>query len=260
MTIKQIDLPYNFLIPDTTNVQDLLEGFAENFSADLNCHAVATITDVSNLSINQTVKATVNYQQVFFLLDKATQQFVQKSVPYPILLDCPVIFPGGGATALTFPVAVGDECLVLFNDRDIDQWFAGASNFTPATLRKHSFSDGIILVGVRSIPNIVKFFDTTRAMLRAGSIINQITAVGVNPSNRKVLITNTYPANTTTLNSLLQDLITEVKNLVNATAAITVTGVQTGAGVSGVPANAATISAIATNLTATANQIAGILE
>ena len=35
------------------------------------------------------------------------------SVDLPILPDVPVVFPGGGGFALTFPVAAGDECLVV---------------------------------------------------------------------------------------------------------------------------------------------------
>lgn len=41
----------------------------------------------------------------------------------PILPDVPVVFPGGGGFALTFPVAAGDECLVVFASRCIDAWW-----------------------------------------------------------------------------------------------------------------------------------------
>ena len=43
---------------------------------------------------------------------------------YPVLTDCPVFSVSGGAGCLTMPVAAGDPCLVLFNDRDMDGWFA----------------------------------------------------------------------------------------------------------------------------------------
>lgn len=45
------------------------------------------------------------------------------SVDLPILPDVPVVFPGGGGFALTFPVAAGDECLVVFASRCIDAWW-----------------------------------------------------------------------------------------------------------------------------------------
>ncbi|CRL45415.1 hypothetical protein SGGMMB4_03116 [Sodalis glossinidius str. 'morsitans'] len=46
-----------------------------------------------------------------------------QSVALPLLVDVPVIFPRGGGVTLTFPVAVGDECLVVFADRCIDFWW-----------------------------------------------------------------------------------------------------------------------------------------
>ena len=51
---------------------------------------------------------------------------------------------------------------------------------------------------------------------RAGKIPGTIAAVGVNPSSSKVLLTNTYPANIITLNTLMGQLITAIENLVTA--------------------------------------------
>ena len=36
-----------------------------------------------------------------------------------------MVFPGGGGFALTFPVAAGDECLVVFASRCIDDYETG---------------------------------------------------------------------------------------------------------------------------------------
>src|SRR5882757_5535498 len=35
---------------------------------------------------------------------------VATDVPLPLLLDVPVMVPGGGGFSVTFPIAVGDEC------------------------------------------------------------------------------------------------------------------------------------------------------
>jgi len=68
----------------------------------------------------------------------------------PQLVDCPVVFPSGGGFTLTFPVAAGDECLVVFSSRSIDSWW-GQGNPAPASdLRMHDLSDGFVLVGARS--------------------------------------------------------------------------------------------------------------
>lgn len=78
-------------------------------------------------------------------------------VELPLLLDCPIVFPGGGGFTLTFPVEQGDEALVVFSSRCIDNWFAqkgetGASGLSrsQAELRMHDLSDGYVLVGVRN--------------------------------------------------------------------------------------------------------------
>jgi hypothetical protein len=36
----------------------------------------------------------------------------------PILINVPVQFPRGGCFLLTFPVTKGDECLIMFAERD----------------------------------------------------------------------------------------------------------------------------------------------
>ncbi|WP_302441547.1 Gp138 family membrane-puncturing spike protein, partial [Bilophila wadsworthia] len=70
------------------------------------------------------------------------------SVDLPILPDVPVVFPGGGGFALTFPVAAGDECLVVFASRCIDAWWQSGGVGEPMEPRMHDLSDGFALVGV----------------------------------------------------------------------------------------------------------------
>lgn len=68
----------------------------------------------------------------------------------PLLLDCPVVFPGGGGMALSFPLKPGDECLVVFASRCIDSWWQSGGVQAQAELRMHDLSDGFVLPGVRS--------------------------------------------------------------------------------------------------------------
>lgn len=51
---------------------------------------------------------------------------------------------------LTFPVASGDECLVVFASRCIDAWWQSGGIGEPMEPRMHDLSDGFALVGVRS--------------------------------------------------------------------------------------------------------------
>jgi hypothetical protein len=64
--------------------------------------------------------------------------------------DCPVHFPQGGGYILTFPVAAGDECLICFSERSIDNWFAHGGTQSPSDWRMHDITDAFVVMGVRS--------------------------------------------------------------------------------------------------------------
>jgi hypothetical protein len=239
------NLPLN-AVPSEPSLKDLLDLLKKDILLSLNAHHIGTIQSFN--SAKQTATATINYPKTYYQLNSVTGLYNPVLVNYPLLVDCPVICLGGGTTALTFPIQTGDECLALFNDRAIDNWFSGGAGAALSNPRLHSFSDGLILVGLRSLGNVLTNYDSTRAVLRNGT-----TLVGVGPSLVKIANQQT------TLNTLLQNLISNVQSLVSATSAITVTCAAPG-NPSSPPVNAAAISAVANQLTTTANQIAGLLE
>ena len=62
----------------------------------------------------------------------------------------------GGKAFIGMPIAAGDPCIVLFNDRDLDIWFKnGTTGAAPNSLRMHSAADGIAIVGIRPVTNPV---------------------------------------------------------------------------------------------------------
>lgn len=84
--------------------------------------------------------------------------FGDTPVNLPLCVDCPVIFPQGGGFVLTFPLAPGDEVLMLVAERAIDNWYAAGGTQTPAEYRMHDLSDGFALAGIsnqtRNIPDL----------------------------------------------------------------------------------------------------------
>ncbi len=263
--------PFSTFSPEP-DLMDALASTKKEVMLNLKCHHIGIIQSFDK--DKQIATAKIPYGQTVFRRDPKTKQYVSVLIDYPPLVDCPVICLGGGGTALTFPVAVGDECLVLFNDRDINKWFAGNTSGGVATPRLHSIADGLIIVGVRSLAHSLTGYDPQREVMRSGK-----ARLGVGIGN-KVLVANVDPTvgggggltYSTTLNTLLQQLLTEVKNLANACAAITV-GPGTGltqftadlttgkvTGTSSTPGNASDLTAVATAVTATATAIAGLLE
>jgi len=228
-----INGPNPFQLPASTaptqpDLADVLNLFQKQILLGLNSHHVGTIQSFDPAT--QTAQISINYKKTIYAYDGKAQAIVSVLEDYAPLIDVPVLFLKGGLARLTLPVAQGDECLLLFNDRDIDNWWAGIqSNGQPATPRLHNFSDALAIVGFSSKPNVVQNFDTVRAALR-----NDQAQVAVGPSLVKVS-NNLY-----TLNQLLQQLLTEVQ-------AITVP-VTSAPGVSGTPVNAAAIAATATKI------------
>ncbi|QYY30231.1 hypothetical protein K2O51_22935 [Cupriavidus pinatubonensis] len=88
------------------------------------------------------------------------------TVALPLLVDCPVQFPSGGNCSLTFPVKLGDECLVVFASRCIDSWWQSGGVQEQAELRMHDLSDGFVLLGFRSKPRALTGISTSTTQLR----------------------------------------------------------------------------------------------
>ncbi len=160
-------------IPNEPELADLLALLKKDIFLGLNCHHIGTIQSFDPLK--QVATATINYRRTYFKHDPAGGEYVPELVPYPVLLDCPVVFLGGGNGALTFPVAEGDECIVLINDRDIDNWFSGSSDSAVATPRLHSVADALILVGVRSLANVIAEFDGSAVSLRTKDGVSKVS-------------------------------------------------------------------------------------
>lgn len=87
-------------------------------------------------------------------------------VKLPLLVDCPVVFSGGGDFTMTFPLVQDDEGLIVFSCRCIDAWYQSGGVQNQSDLRMHDLSDGFFIPRVRSQPNVLANVSTTAAQLR----------------------------------------------------------------------------------------------
>jgi hypothetical protein len=104
---------------------------------------------------------------------RATVRLLLRSVLYdgsvvslPLIVDAPVVYPAGGNMIFTMPVAAGDECLVYFSDRCMEEWQQLGGLQTPE-FRLHDIADGIVHVGISSDPKMLSDISTTSAELRS---------------------------------------------------------------------------------------------
>lgn len=89
--------------------------------------------------------------------DKGTEY-----VPLPLLQDVPVLCPGGGGYAITFPVKAGDECMLFIADRCMDAWFQSGGMQNPVVMCAHDISDAVAIVGFRSRPKALTAYNTEK--------------------------------------------------------------------------------------------------
>lgn len=123
----------------------------------LNCHQVGRIVRFNAQS--QTAEIQLSVLRVVG----------ERTITYPVLVDCPVFVHSGGDSCITIPIEPGDSCLVLFNDRNIDSWFSTGNEVAPNTRRAHDLSDGMALVGFRNLANRVSGYSMDSVDIRAGS-------------------------------------------------------------------------------------------
>lgn len=136
---------------------------------------------VSYDATKQTVVVQPTIQGVFTATDGA-----ETLVDPPLLPDVPVIFPRGGGCTLTFPIAAGDECLLVFGARGIDWWWQSGGVQRPAETRMHDLSDGFALVGPRSQAQLIGSVSTTAVELRSD---DAATKISLDPSAQTLRLT-----------------------------------------------------------------------
>lgn len=161
----------------------------------LNCHRIGIIQSFN--STNQT--ATIKLVDKRVLPSYESTQYQEFSV----LVDCPVYIHSGGGGWINQPIQEGDECLVLFNDRNIDLWFSNGNIQPPENARSHSLQDGLAIVGFHSQLKKIGNFNTTSYGFNYQNAYLQIDSTG------KIDARNA----TRDLKTLIDNLIDIIKNL-----------------------------------------------
>lgn len=174
---------------------DVLKELKSDIFYSFNCHKVGIIQSFNS----ETQTATIS------LIDKriiSTYEGTELK-PYQLLVDCPVYIVGGGDGWIDQPFSVGDNCLVLFNDRDIDNWFTSGITSAAPTPRAHSLADGIALIGLHNLTNNIVGFDNTSLGFRYKGAKVRIADDG------KIDLVNA----SFSLKTLIDNLITTIKAL-----------------------------------------------
>ncbi len=202
-------------------LEDLFGVTLRSMKIALNCVKIGMIQSIDYTTMTATV-------QIVFQQAMRDGSFQNVSV----LTDVPVFTPQGGGYSMQFPIEVGDTAILLFADRNIDNWFQAGGVQPPADGRLHALSDAIAIVGLNGLTSplgIAPSASEARLIDRAGT-----TKVGI--SGGKVTIAGASG----------QTLLTVLNNLITALEALTVTVSGSTGTVS--PATVTALQAVGTEL------------
>ena len=155
--------------PVPPNLAEFLARRMRDISSRLNCHLIGEIVTFD--ATKQTAVVKVNFLKTFQNVNPLgdTGETSDVIVEYPLLVDVPIIIMQGGGGYLTFPIVPGDQCLLLFCDRDMDNWFQNGLTVTPNSNRVHDLNDAIALVGLNNLQNAMSDYSGSNVELRFGN-------------------------------------------------------------------------------------------
>lgn len=160
-----------------TDLRQLFDELKIEIQKSINCMRPGVIKTYD--AATQTATVQIAQKQVTSIKPDGTRTYSD----YPLLQNVPVAFPGGGGCTMTFPVAAGDECIIEFADRQLDNWILQGAGQPPTIARLHDLSDAICYVGIRSQPRKLSGVSTTAAQLRTD---NGLSFVEVNAAAQSV--------------------------------------------------------------------------
>ncbi len=124
----------------------ILEGITQKTGYELNCVRIGIVQNVyyDDLTVDVQIanKRTLN-------LNKDGTQNV-KDFP---LIRAKIAYCN---PFITFPVSQGDECVMLFSDREIESWFINGGVNPEGYPRMHALTDCVALFGIRSLPKMIQ--------------------------------------------------------------------------------------------------------
>ena len=110
------------------NFNDVMEIAQDAIMSRLNCHNIGRIIEFDK----DTQTCTVELMQI--------KQFSNQLITPAPITQVPLIMLGAGGAYITMPNPVGTICLLLFLDRNMDNFMETGEQYVPDTTRMHDFT------------------------------------------------------------------------------------------------------------------------
>lgn len=157
--------------PDLTTV---LKAVINKVGLELNCVRVGIIQSFSEEDLS--VEVLITNKKTLGINQNGTQATRDYAViRAKICYCCPF---------MTYPIEQGEECILLFNDRELESWFISGEVQPEAYQRMHDLTDCIAIVGLRSLAKMITIMADTLHLFYKGNSI-KITESDIQADNFK---------------------------------------------------------------------------
>lgn len=121
---------------------------------------IDVINDAINFALANLHTATIAKVQAVHASTIDVQPVIQWFVngqprTLSVFTNVPVFILQGGGSYTSYPIAVGDYCLLILTERCFDRWYAGSDFQLPSEFRMHDYSDGIALCGINPLASAI---------------------------------------------------------------------------------------------------------
>lgn len=103
--------------------------------------------------------------QPLLLVPLINEDGSETTVRLPVIPNVPVIFPRGSGFHLVFPLAVGDNVMVIFSERSLDLWKAKGGEVNPVDQTYHGLAGAVCYPGCYPATNPVPSFPSNKLVV-----------------------------------------------------------------------------------------------
>lgn len=165
-------------ITSTPNWIQILDSTKRDTAFELNCVRVGIVQAVNYDSL--TVDVLIANKRTLAINKDGTQEVEN----FP-LIRAKIVFCN---PFITNPINIGDECILLFNDREIESWFINGGINAEAHPRMHSLTDAVAIMGIRSLPKMIEtltnalhlFYGASELIMGSDTVTLNATNVNIN--------------------------------------------------------------------------------
>jgi hypothetical protein len=182
------------------NLSDALNQLKNNIFSELNVNNIGKITAYN--PENNTVQ--VELWQL--------KQINDEDFTPTLLTGVPLVSLGTATSRISAPNPVGSYCVLLFLDRNIDNFLTTGERYLPANGRMHSYADCVALLTLNSYIDKPVMYDENALTLYNGTQFAKIFNDSMELYAEKIKLYNSQ----TTLLTLINTLIDTIKGLTTA--------------------------------------------